>query len=245
MLGAVAGHPAGTDLAPLGDELAQHHDVLVVDVLDPVLAEDADLSLLLLLPGLLFLFLPRRSLLCLRGHPVASPRPNSGLRRPGREPWPTSRRRPWRSILAVAHRRLGPSSSASISTTDRRSPSGVSQERWRRRPTTTTREPRVRDSAEFSARVRHAFTRKNEVSPSFQPPPSSRIRGVTATEKFTTAAPFGVYRSSGSSVRFPTIVIWLSLAISITYLSVFHFPADGVRGRGSLLGGFFEHPGTE
>src|SRR5213594_2427744 len=96
MLGAVAGHPAGTDLAPLGDELAQHHDVLVVDVLDPVLAEDADLPLLLLLPGLLFLFLPRRSLLGLRGHPVASPRPNSGLRRPGREPWPTSRRRPCR-----------------------------------------------------------------------------------------------------------------------------------------------------
>src|ERR671924_459837 len=53
------------------------------------------------------------------------------------------------STLAVAHRRLGPTSSASISTVDLVSPSVVSHERDRRRPTTTTRLPRVRDSATF------------------------------------------------------------------------------------------------
>jgi hypothetical protein len=46
---------------------------------------------------------------------------------------------PPRSTLAVGHLRLAPTSSASISATDRFSPSGVSQLRWRSRPVTITR----------------------------------------------------------------------------------------------------------
>src|SRR5215468_9339502 len=42
MLGAVAGHPPGPDLAPVGDELPQQRRVLVVDVGDLLLAEQAD-----------------------------------------------------------------------------------------------------------------------------------------------------------------------------------------------------------
>src|SRR3954470_19678534 len=45
VLDAVAGHPAGTDLAAVGDELPQQRRVLVVDVGRLVLAELADLLL--------------------------------------------------------------------------------------------------------------------------------------------------------------------------------------------------------
>ena len=38
LLGAVAGHPPSPDLAPVRHEPAQQVDVLVVDVLDPLLA---------------------------------------------------------------------------------------------------------------------------------------------------------------------------------------------------------------
>src|SRR6266511_4011849 len=89
---------------------------------------------------------------------------------------------------AVAHLRLGPTSSASISVTDRLSPSGVSQERVRSRPTTMARVPLVSDSAAFSASCRQTLTRKNEVSPSFQESPS-RTRAVTASRKLATAVP--------------------------------------------------------
>jgi hypothetical protein len=78
------------------------------------------------------------------------------------------------STLAVAQRRLGPTSSASISTAVRVWPSGVSHERDLSRPITMTRMPFVNDSATFSPSVRHAFTRKNEVSPSFHCPDVSR-----------------------------------------------------------------------
>src|ERR671930_2704241 len=67
--------------------------------------------------------------------------------------------------LAVAHRRLGPRSSASISTTVRFSPSWFSHDRCLRRPVTTTRVPRVSVSAAFSARLRQQLTVKNDVSP--------------------------------------------------------------------------------
>src|SRR5690349_1588980 len=43
VLGAVARHPAGTDLAAVGDELPQQPRVLVVDVGDLVMAEEANL----------------------------------------------------------------------------------------------------------------------------------------------------------------------------------------------------------
>ena len=78
--------------------------------------------------------------------------------------------------VAVAHFRLGPTSSASISTTVRFSPSWFSQERCLRRPVTTTRVPRVSDSAAFSASPRQTFTLKNDVSPSVHLPAASRIR---------------------------------------------------------------------
>src|SRR4051812_1273574 len=94
--------------------------------------------------------------------------------------------------LAVAHFRLGPRSSASISMTVRFSPSWFSQERCLRRPVTTTRVPRVRDSAAFSASARQALTEKYDVSPSFHCPFSSLNRGLTATRNFATAAPLGV-----------------------------------------------------
>src|SRR6185436_15245353 len=45
VLGAVAGHPTGTDLAAVGDELPQQTGVLVVDVGDLLLAENANLLL--------------------------------------------------------------------------------------------------------------------------------------------------------------------------------------------------------
>ena len=58
-----------------------------------------------------------------------------------------------------------------------------------RRPVTTTRVPRVSDSAAFSASARQQLTVKNDVSPSVQLPAASRIRVEYATRKFATAAP--------------------------------------------------------
>src|SRR4051812_44031232 len=45
VLGAVSGHPAGADLAAVGDELAQQRRILVVDVGEFLLAEQANLLL--------------------------------------------------------------------------------------------------------------------------------------------------------------------------------------------------------
>src|SRR5215218_1784138 len=53
VLGAVAGDPAGADLAPVAHELAQQVDVLVVDVVLMVRAELAELALGLALEGAL------------------------------------------------------------------------------------------------------------------------------------------------------------------------------------------------
>jgi hypothetical protein len=44
-------------------------------------------------------------------------------------------------VIAVDHRKLGPSSSATTSTTERALPSSAVQLRCRSRPTTTTRRP--------------------------------------------------------------------------------------------------------
>src|SRR5215218_8461003 len=83
-------------------------------------------------------------------------------------PRSSARSRPWlrsplprwltRSTLAVAHLREAPTSSASSSVTDRLSPSGVSQLRWRSRPVTITRSPLPRESARFSAWPRQTLT---------------------------------------------------------------------------------------
>src|SRR5437773_5716669 len=53
VLGAVAGDPAGADLAPVAHELAQQVDVLVVDVVLLLGAELAELALWLALEGAL------------------------------------------------------------------------------------------------------------------------------------------------------------------------------------------------
>jgi hypothetical protein len=99
----------------------------------------------------------------------------------------TGRQGGWleRSTLAVAHLRLAPTSSASSSVTERFSPSGVSQLRWRSRPVTITRSPLPRDSARFSAWPRQTFTLKKLVSPS-RYWPSCWMRWVTATRRLVT-----------------------------------------------------------
>src|SRR5438046_8069222 len=84
MLRAVARHPASPDLASVRDELAEHGHVLVVDVVHPVLAENAELLLLLLLPGLLFLLLALSN----SSHPAVSP----PAARPRRLPLPRTSR---------------------------------------------------------------------------------------------------------------------------------------------------------
>src|ERR671938_238525 len=74
--------------------------------------------------------------------------------------------------------------------TVRFSPSLVSNERCLSRPVTMTREPRVSDSATFSAAWRHTLQRRNSASPSFHSwDCRSKVRGVEATVKLATAAP--------------------------------------------------------
>jgi len=58
----------------------------------------------------------------------------------------------------------------SRSMTVRFSPSRVSNERWRSRPLTITRIPRVSDSAVFSAACRQMLHRRKSASPSFHSP---------------------------------------------------------------------------
>jgi hypothetical protein len=105
--------------------------------------------------------------------------------------------------VAVAHRRLGPSSSATTSTTDRTLPSSAVQLRCWRRPTTTTRLPLLSDSAACSAWSRHTITVKNDASCSRRP--------ETATRNITRAIPASVCRSSGWSVRLPAKVVVMEL----------------------------------
>src|SRR5690606_17514718 len=129
--------------------------------------------------------------------------------------------------LAVAYFRDGPTSSACISMTVRFSPSGLSHERDTRRPVTTTRVPRVSDSATFSAASRQMEHRMNSVSWSFHSLVCrSNVRGVEATVKFATAAPEGVNRSSGSAVRLPTMVIGVSPAMSESFALASRSGAD-------------------
>src|SRR3954447_15433253 len=63
--------------------------------------------------------------------------------------------------------------------------------------------------------------RRNSASPSFHSLVClSRNRGVEATVKLATAAPLGVNRSSGSSVRLPTTVMVVSPAMPCPLLRV-------------------------
>src|SRR5215204_749335 len=100
-----------------------------------------------------------------------------------------------RTGAAVAHLRLGPTSSATTSTTDRALPSSAVQVRCWSRPTTTTRLPLLSDCAACSAWLRHTTTVKNDASCS--------LRALTATRNMARAIPPSVCRSSGSSVRLP------------------------------------------
>src|SRR4029453_1756747 len=67
-------------------------------------------------------------------------------------------------VVAVPHRRLGPSSSAMTSTVERALPSSAVQLRCWSRPMTTTRLPLLSDSAACSAWSRHTMTVKNDGS---------------------------------------------------------------------------------
>src|SRR5512133_3971609 len=91
-----------------------------------------------------------------------------------------------RSTLAVVHLREAPTSSASISVTDRLSPSGVSQLRCRSRPVTITRSPLESESARCSACPRQTLTLRKLVSPS-RHSPSCWMRWVTATRRLDSA----------------------------------------------------------
>jgi hypothetical protein len=85
-------------------------------------------------------------------------------------------------VVAVAHRRLGPSSSASTSTMDRALPSSAVQLLCWSRPTTTTRLPLDSDSTACSAWSRHTTTVKNDASCSRLPETATRnmARGDSA-----------------------------------------------------------------
>ena len=63
-----------------------------------------------------------------------------------------------RTGVVVAHLRLGPSSSATTSTTKRLVPSSVCQDRCANRPTITTRLPLASDSATWTAWSRQTTT---------------------------------------------------------------------------------------
>ena len=58
------------------------------------------------------------------------------------------------------------------------------------------------------------MTLRKLVSPS-RHSPFCWIRWVTATRRLVTAMPLLVKRSSGSSTRLPTMVVWLSAAIRL------------------------------
>jgi Phage integrase family len=77
-------------------------------------------------------------------------------------------------VVAVAHRRLGPSSSATTSTVEPALPSSAVQLRCWSRPTTTTRLPLARDCAACSAWSRHTSTVKNDASCSRRPDTATR-----------------------------------------------------------------------
>src|SRR5581483_932034 len=108
----------------------------------------------------------------------------------------------------VAQRRLGPISSAVISTVERFSPSWVSHERWSSLPVTTTRAPFWSDCATFSPIWPQQFTLKNDVCSSHWP--LRWKRRFTASPKVAIACPEEVKRSSGSRVMLPTRVTELS-----------------------------------
>src|SRR5215218_861516 len=136
--------------------------------------------------------------------------------------------------VAVVHRRLGPSSSATTSTTDRALPSSAVQARCWSRPTTTTRLPLLSDSAACLAWSRHTTTVKKDASCSRRP--------LTATRNMARAIPPSVCRSSGSSVRLPaklTAASVMVLPLPVAWPG--GLPLD--RGDGGCRGMPTEHQG--
>jgi hypothetical protein len=108
-------------------------------------------------------------------------------------------------VVAVAHRRLGPSSLATTSTTCRALPSSAVHAHCWSRPRTTTRLPLHRDSAACSAWSRQTITVKNDGSCSRRPD--------TATRNLVRAIPPSVERTSGSSVRLPAKLTLASVMV--------------------------------
>src|SRR5205807_4833818 len=97
-------------------------------------------------------------------YPLEPPDGSLATGRPPPPPPPSpGPRRSFFFTSAVAHRRLGPISSAMTSIFERLSPSWLSQLRCSSRPVTITRDPRVSDSLAFSAISRQHTTSKNEV----------------------------------------------------------------------------------
>src|SRR5207248_1381691 len=135
--------------------------------------------------------------------PPPPPPPSPGLRRS------------FFLISAVAQRRLGPTSSATISMIDRFSPWSVSHERCSRRPVTRIRAPFWIDSPTFSPMSPQQTTLKNDVASSHSWVWRFCHRRLTARPKLAFAWPLAVNRSSGSRVTFPTTVTLLPVAISM------------------------------
>jgi hypothetical protein len=87
-------------------------------------------------------------------------------------------------VVAVTERRLGPSSSATTSTTERALPSSAVHLRCWSRPTTTTRSPFDKDWLACSAWSRQTITVKNDGSCSRRP--------LTATRNMAWLIPLSV-----------------------------------------------------
>jgi hypothetical protein len=79
-------------------------------------------------------------------------------------------------VVAVAQRRLGPSSSATTSTVERALPSSAVHARCWSRPTITTRLPLESDCVACSAWSRQTITVKNDASCSLRPDTALRDR---------------------------------------------------------------------
>src|SRR3546814_20588071 len=114
-------------------------------------------------------------------------------------------------MRAVTQRREGPTSSATISTLDRLSPSWVSHERFSRRPVTQMRSPLEMDSETLSARSRQQTTTQKEVSSC--PSLFCMYRRFTAPPRRERAVPLVRSGSYGLGVTFQRVGVGFSFGI--------------------------------
>jgi hypothetical protein len=120
-------------------------------------------------------------------------------------------------VVAVAHRRLGPSSSATTSTTERALPSSAVQVRCWSRPTTTTRLPFDSDSAACSACSHHTTTVRTTPPAPYGPTPPPGTWPERCHPRCS--------GPRGSSVRLPS---------KLTAASVMVHPSCCLAGRSAL-----------